>query len=68
VTHVPLPTVTLFRDGRPHADLAAAPEMNGANLQILAGPSRTVYIGTGLNRDVVVDRDQGQAVRKVPKS
>ena len=47
-------------DARPHADLAAALEVNRANMQLLPHPPRHGQVGSGLDGDIVLDGEQVQ--------
>ena len=58
VTQVPRPTVTWLAIGCPHSDLAAALEVNRADMQLLPYPPRHVYVGSALDGDIVLDGEQ----------
>src|SRR5215212_11988708 len=47
-------------NGRPHPDLATAFEMYWAHRQILPGPPSSLYIGTRLYGNVVINSDEVQ--------
>ena len=47
-------------NGGPHADLAAALEVNTADVQVLPRPSRCLNVGSSLDGDIIVDADQIQ--------
>ena len=47
-------------DGCPHSDLAAALEVNRADMQLRPHPPRHVYVGAGLDGDIVLDGEQVQ--------
>ena len=45
-------------DAGAHPDLASALKADGADVQVLADPSRRMHVGAGLDGDVIPDRDQ----------
>ena len=47
-------------DAGPHADLAAALEVNRANVQLLPHPPRHGQVGSGLDGDIVLDGEEVQ--------
>src|SRR2546430_15433125 len=53
------------RDGGSHSDLAPALEVTGADMQVLPRPARRVNVGSGLDGDIIVNRDQIQRARQI---